>query len=371
MGWGLNAALRSEVLGASAVAGVYKPGTSGCTAIVDMCATLRFHTMHTCTAYRVVASLMKKLAGCDVVILHYDDNRVSCPLRDELHQKRYKAPSASGLAAAATAGKTIVGGRAYKKGTEPMAPTLLSAIQQGDVVDWQRLWSSSAGKAKIYTLVHGALEGWCKRHCSHAVLSWLGDAKFVYPFTGGDAGLLEHTRYPFQEADQRVCWSVALLRAGGYGGRVVVHTCDTDMVLQMTASDVGAAETAVQFRGWWLDVRRLRAMMGSSQQERLSSCFWMIAAGGCDYCPSLTTWGYTSRVLAVNVSARPAVDFDDVHGSALRGLSTVALRSSTKRKRVSLCDEEEYVRRARHCVRLFACESAPVGGPAWDATESV
>jgi hypothetical protein len=366
MGWGVSAKVRSAILGDAAIQGVCTLDTNGGICILDMCATLRFHTMFTSTPATVASSLMKKCRGSRVIIMHYDDNRVSCPLRDELHKQRYKPLSAESIVRAKGRGKVVIKGSAYSRDTVPMTSQEVGAIDGKGRVDWKRLWSSSAGKTKLYELVHAAIKDWCHLNCDQSLLSWLGDDKFIYPYVN-NADLDMHTLYPFQEADQRVCWSVCLARSRGYTGTIVVHTCDTDMVMQMTASDVGMCPTAVQFRGWWLDVPKLRAKC----QDGRSACFWMVVAGGCDYCRSATTWGYPSKGLAENIWTGPIIENTNVLAGLHLGLSQVNVRSHAKRKRVTDQEQEEYARRARHCVRLFACDDPSIGGPVWDASESV
>ena len=337
--------------------------------IVDMCATLRFHTMFSSTPAVVAASLMRRCSGSQTIILHYDDNRVSCPLRDELHQKRYKPMLTSAIRAASDAGKVIVNGRAFRRGHRPMTSSELHNLSVGDKIDWARMWNSRDGKMKLYKLVQDAIKKWCVLHSTVSVVSWLGDDKFIYPYEKND-DLEVHTRYPYQEADQRVCWSVCIARARGFNGTIIVHTCDTDMVMQMTASPVGVKRTVVQFRGWWLDVPKLRTMVQKHGGGR-SVCFWMIVAGGCDYCPSATTWGYGGKELSANIWGGFPVGQDNVMQELTNGLASVHIRSQVKRGRVSVEDEVVYARRARHCVRLFACDDPSVGGPVWDAHEKV
>ena len=368
MGWGLNADLRRSILQDAAVDGLCTLDRADSMCIVDMCATLRFHTMFPSTPASVAASLMKKCKGSRVVILHYDDNRRSCPLRDELHATRYKPLSAQSISRAIAKGKVIVKGSAYTSDTMPMTSYEVGALGDKGRINWQRLWSSSAGKAKLYQLVHTAIKKWCHLYCDHQVLSWLGDSTFIYPYDHA-TDLDVHALYPFQEADQRVCWSVCLARSRGFTGAIIVHTCDTDMVMQMTASSVGSLPTAVQFRGWWLNVPKMRAKIRNGDGR--SACFWMVVAGGCDYCRSATTWGYNGRDLAANIWSGPSVDTESVLASLLSGLSNVNVRSNAKRKRVTPNDEIEYARRARHCVRLFACDDPGIGGPVWNALEPV
>lgn len=381
MGWGVTKVHRTAAVGECTVSVEKKK----CDAtVIDMCSETRRvgSGQYLQTADSIAARICKSLWGkteCVVVFL-FDNNKYLHPERKRFYKTRYPAPTQAQKDMALVQGKVVVNDIICCPDRIPYSKEQIAALLATTPVNFNRLFCTRQGKAKVWELISASIINW---HCRngnpalHQMILWYDqDVPSVWPRNSNElrtlAGSLSQNT--FGEADQRVAEAVQVLSNLPSYKTVLVQTIDTDMLLQTMCLPSLSDSTVVfvQLKNEAINVTALRAQYGDTQSERLSAAFWLMACGGVDYCKGLTQFGFSTQALIdVALSARGrqcAVARRKgtliINTSAIIGTLATLKRRKKKGKTVGTFADE--IRAMAFSLALFAGEQStrlPYGGP--------
>lgn len=328
---------------------------------------------------RMFRGLAKKCTSNLVVM--FDCQQLMHEARAGLHASRYPKLDEDGRRRASDAGKIIVGGRAFSPGSEPYRDSDVAVMTTSSNVVWNRLWASSAGKERAWSLIYDGLIVAIHAHAKETLecVLWYRGSPFVWPYNkkkerAARARILCANTYG--EGDQRVCEAAQAL-AGFSVPSVLVQTVDTDMLIQVLCAENwhGLPILHIQLKNEVVDATSMCHRFGPGWGARINTAFWLLASAGVDYCRGLARFGYATAALEQNAvrqaTASRASRVVRATGNSLTidvGKLFQELEAIPRRKmqRAMAADFNSEVGQILFCIALFSGASRhrlPCGGP--------
>lgn len=381
MGWGISAALRSEVI---------KPGLryeavlpSASVLLIDGPAMTRSGAVGTRPPTAIVKSILATAPAsvAEIVVLFDCPTKVPAA-RAAVHVKR-----------AAGASTTFL-------------PDQLAAMTTASIggATWQQLFSTTAGKARAYQLLFDAFcaetiiaSATASRVVRTTMTAPATNAVWSHPFDGIRSDMAaDIERHSYGEAECQLAMCVRGLSARSPETQAVVLTIDTDMYLQtaLTPAINSAQLTIAAARVWRNDTTVVRLASAGRKRARaeqltqmweLVSCaelapwattiglFMHLCAGGVDYCKGLGGYGWSQPALvaAVASAADPFARSGAGWSIDIATLASVLSASRKTRRRDSdvgsLCIELDNI---MYCWRYYMWQDArkpDVAGPVMES----
>lgn len=314
MGWGLQKAEREAVLKDCLITASKKPAEAAQVAVADMNAKIRQKAVDVTGAakrlsmHRVVRNVVREVAkdATEHMILVFDAPCVMPAIRSVLWKSRY-----GGKGSEATPAEILRGIEFCKK-----AESSTTAARAPPPVSYQVMFTP--GKAK--TATWAAMTQIARREAA-AVAAELGiratvidSQNEVFDTNGADADLAGWTAATrgYGEADLKVYALGQAAAAGAEPKAVVLHSVDTDLILQAVATcAVGGGAAGPDASAWipkktftiklktcTVDCRALLQTFGARNvAKRLNAAFWFVMAGGTDYSRPASDQGFAKRAL--------------------------------------------------------------------------
>jgi len=402
MGWKLNIALRTKLLAPAATYATTLDGaivattTHPAIVMIDGPAAFRSAAVGTRPARAVVEAVLDSVPATADIAVFFD-----CPLivpdeRETVHVARAASPDAQTMYNAAA----------------------LDSVRRGTMgaATWQGLFSTRKGKAAAYAALAAATRAYARQsHRGGGVAARAGidtelphrrftvtdphtAAVWGYPFDRPSefAHLIE--THPYGEAEAQLAMAITTVPQRP----VLVVTIDTDILLQVAYSPMIQSDnvTIALARIWRNEDtheiirsaaagRKRPARDKFTRQWELVSCaaltaskaptpdslFWLLAAGGVDYCGGLQGFGWTqdssiARATSI-VAHRPVIIYhrDSAAAAAINinalGRYLVAHRKSRRRENDPAAFAAE-IDNLIYCWRYYMWEGAnrtPKAGP--------
>ena len=278
---------------------------------------------------------------------HFDSSHMIPPERqDFLRNTRYKQVERDVFPE-----EVKINGRIYRKGQEPATDYEVDLMSESCMpVSYSRVWSSSKGKAKLWSIISKILLQLART---------LTAANTRYIIEPPEGGRISVPGEPgpgnrWGEADQK---AVALVREVQHEyPRVSVYTIDWDMIIagccvfeQNVSVRIARIFQEEETRALFYSAIGARGKLTTRIHEYVcpaaigspSVAWWMLAIGGVDYCKGLVRFGFSAQhlqelvvaddsVLLLTTPRRAAVDLRRVF-EKLRGLPILRQKSSCPR----------------------------------------
>ena len=388
MGWGINAALRKELIekaGALVNNDDLKPSPDYI--IVDLNTQVRLVTAGNAptSPWQAATRIIERAFGkgnaqnAGVVIVADDKSKLP-PIRAKVQNARLKRLTEEEQQQAVAKGKLVVGDRAFSPGTEPLSDEELDTLETSkdirQLLQWERLLNSPRGKSIAFALLEKAIRFSAQsvvRGSKFKLLLWhTGETPYTYPKDWPHGLAKAITDNAYGEADERVTEAVAALQtfAGTQPLDIVIKTIDTDMLIQMLVADIkDAGSITIQFKNETVDALKWRQFYGATTNERASKALILTMASGCDYNAGLTQYGYLNKTIVNHAEKpikRPFVTIDrqeDACSVDVVGFAKCVKQIHRRKKRKVPPQFREELENAAFTVAYFAGIKRKLGGP--------
>jgi len=320
MGWGISAALRTDVIAPGLGYSATLPDAS--VMLVDGPAMTRSGAVGTRPATAIVRAILTAApASVTEIVVLFDCPAKVPAARAAVHVRRASAASVMF--------------------TVPQLEAM--TIKSLGGATWQQLFSTTAGKARAYELLHEALRVETITAAATVagapvrttITSPATSEVWSHPFDGTRSAMAADIEaHAYGEAECQLAMCVRGLSARSPDTRAVILTIDTDIYLQTALTPaIDASQVVIAAARVWRNdhtvVRLSSAGRKRARAEQLTQMWELVAcdalapiatagglffhlcAGGVDYCNGLGGYGWSQPALVAAVAAMDAAPFSE------------------------------------------------------------